>query len=48
MSIHGWIALGLDAFFSLLICCGSIGCLDRGTRRELDRSVHGVPAGTRR
>ena len=42
MSVHGYIALGLGVFFSLLIGCGLMGLLFYSSRRGYDEQAEFV------
>jgi len=41
MSIHGWIALGLGVFFSVLIGCGLMALMFYSSRRGYDDRASG-------
>ena len=40
MSVHGWIALGLGVFFSLLVGCGLMALMFYSSRRGYDDQAH--------
>jgi hypothetical protein len=40
MSVHGWIALGLGVFFSILIGCGLMALMFYSSRRGYDEGAH--------
>jgi hypothetical protein len=39
MSVHGWIALGLGVFFSVLIGCGLMALMFYSSRRGYDETA---------
>lgn len=41
MSVHGWIALGLGVFFSVLIGCGLMALMFYSSRRGYDARASG-------
>jgi heme/copper-type cytochrome/quinol oxidase subunit 2 len=42
MSIHGWIALGLGVFFSIVIGCGLMALMFYSSRRGYDEQVKAI------
>lgn len=47
MSMHGWIALGLGTFFSLLIGCGLMALMFYSSRHGYDEAAEFVQAKVR-
>jgi len=43
MSVHGWIALSLCVFFSVLIGCGLMALMFYSSRRGYDERARGEP-----